>query len=264
MAARAVVVFAPAADFDASSGTGLLETIHEALQQFEPGMVWLDNDNRILAMNASALETLNAHPGELIDEDILAMHPEASREQVKSLLAQSYPAESPPPVTIMINVPERMLLIEVSRMNGVDGVAGTCMVLYDLTDLATRPVEATASDAADAPRRRLYKLPVQKDKRVLLVDLESVCCIKADGRYSTLYTDSEDYFCNLSISELDKRLDARFFFRVHRSHLVNLRFAKSFEKVDDQCFIVMDHKKGIKVPISRNKVNELKEMLGLT
>ena len=101
-------------------------------------------------------------------------------------------------------------------------------------------------------------------RRVLLIDLESVCCIKADGRYSTVYTDSEDYFCNLPISELDRRLDARFFFRVHRSHLVNLRFAKSFEKIDDQCFVVMDHKEGVKVPISRNKVNELKEMLGLT
>jgi DNA-binding LytR/AlgR family response regulator len=242
-----------------------LETIHEALQQFDPGMVWLDNDNRILAMNGIAIEMLNARPGELIDEDILAMHPQAGREQVKSLLAQSaYPAESPPPMTMMINVPERMLLVKVSKMNGVDGMAGACMVFYDLTDLATRHAEATASDAADVPRRRLYKLPVQKDKRVLLVDLESVCCIKADGRYSTLYTDNEDYFCSLSISELDRRLDARFFFRVHRSHLVNLRFAKSFEKVDDQCFIVMDHKEGIKVPISRNKVNELKEMLGLT
>ncbi len=242
-----------------------METIQQALQQFDPGMVWLDNDNRILAMNGIAIETLNARPGELIDEDILAMHPEASREQVKSLLAQSsYTAESPPPVTMMINVPERMLLIKVSKMNGEDGVAGTCMVFYDLTDLTTRPSEATASDAAGVAQRRLYKLPVQKDKRVLLVDLESVCCIKADGRYSTLYTDSEDYFCSLSISELNKRLDARFFFRVHRSHLVNLRFAKSFEKVDDQCFIVMDHKEGIKVPISRNKVTELKEMLGLT
>jgi DNA-binding LytR/AlgR family response regulator len=241
-----------------------LETIQDALQQLDPGMVWLDNDHRILAMNDIAIETLDARPGEPIDEGMLAMQPGAGREQMRSLMAQaSYPAESPP-LTMMINVPERVLLIRVSKMNGEAGVAGTCMVFYDLTDLATRPSEATGSDAADVPRRRLYKVPVQKDRRVMLVDLESICCIKADGRYSTLYTDSEDYFCNLAISELDRRLDARFFFRVHRSHLVNLRFAKSFEKVDDQCFVVMDHKKGVKVPISRNKVNELKEMLGLT
>lgn len=102
-----------------------------------------------------------------------------------------------------------------------------------------------------------------KNKRVLLVDLESVCCIKADGRYSKLFTDSENYFCNLSISDLDKRLDPRLFFRVHRSHIINLRYAKSFEKVDDHCFIVMDHQDGLKIPISRNKVSSLKEILGL-
>lgn len=242
-----------------------METIQHKLQQFDPGMVWLDKDNRILAMNGIALETLNARPGELIGEEILSIHPEASREKVKWLLDQSScPAKSPPPMTMMINIPERVLLIKVSKMCGKDGTAGTCMIFYDLTDLATRPSERVSDDVADASQRKLYKLPVYKNKRVLLVELESVCCIKADGRYSKLYTDSEDYFCNLSISELDKRLDERFFFRVHRSHIVNLRFAKSFEKADEQCFIVMDHKEGMRVPISRNKVNSLKELLGLT
>jgi hypothetical protein len=250
---------------DAGAQGRVLETIQHKLQQFDPGMVWLDKDNRILAMNGVAIETLNARPGELIGEEILSIHPEASREKVKWLLEQSScPAKSPPPMTMMINIPERVLLIKVSKMCGKDGTAGTCMIFYDLTDLATRPNGRTADDAgSEAPQRQLYKLPVYKNKRVLLVDLESVCCIKADGRYSKLYTDSEDYFCNLSISELDNRLDERMFFRVHRSHIVSLRYAKSFEKSDDQCFVVMDHGEGIKVPISRNKVNSLKEVLGL-
>ena len=43
-----------------------METIQHKLQQFDPGMVWLDKDNHILAMNGVAIETLNARPGELI------------------------------------------------------------------------------------------------------------------------------------------------------------------------------------------------------
>ena len=124
-------------------------------------------------------------------------------------------------------------------------------------------MQSGGDDGAKQPTLQLYKLPVYKDKRVLLVDLESVCCIKADGRYSKLFTSDGDYFCNLSISELDKRLDEHKFFRVHRSHIVNLRFAKSFEKSDEQCFIVMDIDDGMKVPVSRNKANSLKQMLGL-
>ncbi len=241
-----------------------METIQHKLQQFDPGMVWLDKDNRILAMNGIAMQTLNARPGELIGEEILSIHPERSREKVKWLLDQSScPAKSPPPMTMMINIPERVLLIKVSKMCGQDDVVGTCMIFYDLTDEATRPVRSTGEGEAEEPTLQLYKLPVYKDKRVLLVDLESVCCIKADGRYSKLYTSDGDYFCNLSISELDKRLDEHKFFRVHRSHIVNLRFAKSFEKSDEQCFIVMDIADGMKVPVSRNKVNSLKQMLGL-
>lgn len=240
-----------------------METIQHKLQQFDPGMVWLDKDNHILAMNGIAMETLNARPGDLIGEEILSIHPEKSRAKVKWLLDQSScPTKSPPPMTMMINIPERILLIKVSKMCGKDGVAGTCMIFYDLTDVATKPGEAPGGGAGE-PTRLLYKLPVYKDKRVLLIDLESVCYIKADGRYSKLYTGSGDYFCNLSISELDKRLDERRFFRVHRSHIVNLRFAKSFEKRDDQCYLVIDYEDGIRVPISRKKVAGLKQILGL-
>ncbi len=240
-----------------------LQSIQHKLQQFDPGMVWLDKDNRIMAMNGVAIETLGARPGDMIGQDVLQLHPEGSREKVQWLLEHSScPAKSPPPMTMMINIPERLLLIKVSKMCGKEDEAGTCMIFYDLTDIATGPSEDDTQASQDLPRQ-LYKLPVYKNKSVLLVDLESVCCIKADGRYSTLYTEDEDYFCNLSLSELEKRLDKRFFFRVHRSHLVNMRFAKAFEKIEEHCYLVMDHKDGVKVPISRNKVNSLKQLLGL-
>jgi len=241
-----------------------MESIQDELQRFNPGMVWLDRNHRIVAMNTVADQTLGAKPGELIGEEVFQVHPESSREKVRWLLEQSScPAKSPPPMTMMINIPERVLMIKVSKMRGKDGVVGTCMIFYDLTDVATRPDEPHDAKPESGPKRRLYKLPVYKDKQVLLVDLESVCCIKADGRYSTLITEREDYFCNLAISELESRLDERFFLRVHRSHLINLRYAKAFEKIDDQCYLIMDHHDELKVPISRNKVSELKQVLGL-
>ncbi len=241
-----------------------METIQHKLQEFDPGMVWLDRDNRILAMNGVAMQTFGAGPGELIGEDVLQVHPESSREKVRWLLDQSScPATSPPPMTMMINIPERVLLIKVSKMCGGDGEAGTCMVFYDLTDVATRPGGSHGDAPGQDGKRKLFKLPVYRDKQVLLVDLNSVCYVKADGRYSTLYTESDNYFCNLSISDLENRVDEQFFFRVHRSHLVNLRYAKAFEKIDDQCYLIIDHHDGIKVPISRNKVNSLKQVLGL-
>jgi hypothetical protein len=242
----------------------MMETIQHKLQQFDPGVVWLDKDNRIISMNGLAMETFRVRPGELIGEEILQLHPEPSREKVRQLLEQSSdPANSPPPMTVMINIPERVLMIKVSRMFGKDGEVATCMIFYDLADASTRAVEPQDEVPEEQAKRKLYKLPVYRDKQVLLVDLKSICCIKADGRYSTLYTENEEYFCNLSISDLENRLDARFFFRIHRSHMVNLRYAKAFEKIDEQCYLIIDHHDGIRVPISRNKVNSLKQVLGL-
>jgi DNA-binding LytR/AlgR family response regulator len=231
-------------------------------------MVWLDPHNHIMAMNGVAMDVLNVQPGELIGREILSIHPPQSREKVRWLLEQSEnPGQSPPPMTMMINIPERVLMIKVSKMRGKHNGAGTCMIFYDLTELAT--VQAGTLDAAPgaaAPggseARRLYKLPVYKDQKVLLIDLEEVCCIRADGKYSTLFTPDGEFFCNLAISELAARLDEHMFIRVHRSHIANLRFARSFEKIDDQCFLVMDHG-DTKIPISRNKIAALKQMLGL-
>ena len=245
-----------------------METLQHKLQQFEPGMVWLDPHNHIMAMNGVAMDVLNVQPGELIGQEILSIHPPQSRDKVKWLLEQSAnPSRPAPPMTMMINIPERVLMIKVSKMRGKHNGAGTCMIFYDLTELATLQSDTSDATSGVAPpgsreARRLCKLPVYKDQKVLLIDLEEVCCIRADGKYSTLFTADGEFFCNLAISELDARLDEHMFIRVHRSHIANLRFARSFEKIDDQCFLVMDHG-DVKIPISRNKIATLKQMLGL-
>ena len=62
-----------------------METIQHKLQQCDPGVVWLDKDNRILSMNDLAMETFRVQPGELIGEEILQLHPGPSREKVRQL-----------------------------------------------------------------------------------------------------------------------------------------------------------------------------------
>ncbi|MCG8333238.1 MAG: LytTR family transcriptional regulator DNA-binding domain-containing protein [Proteobacteria bacterium] len=240
-----------------------METIHHKLQQFDPGIVWLDKNNRILAMNGVAAETFGAQSSELVGQGILQLHPEQSREKVAFLLAQSScPEDSPPPMTMMINIPERVLLVKVAKMFGETDFIGTCMVYYDLTDI-TMARTGTDETVQDTPGR-LYKLPVYKDRRILLIDLNQVRSIKADGHYSSLYTGDDTYLCNLSLSDLEKRLDKADFVRVHRSYLVNLRSAMAFEKIDEHCHLVIEGKEQIRVPISRNKVSKIKSLLGIS
>ena len=47
---------------------------------------------------------------------VLSFHPERSQSKVKFLIDQAEcPVSNPPPMTLIINIPERVLLIKVSR-----------------------------------------------------------------------------------------------------------------------------------------------------
>jgi len=239
-----------------------LETLQHRLQKFNPGIVWLDSGNRVMAMNGVAAEVLAVEYDEVIGEPLLQLHPEKSRDKVEWLLEKSQcPLESPPPMTMMINIPDRLLLIKVSKMIGAGGMVGTCMVFFDLTDITTIPVESGTGRGDEL--RRLFKLPVYCDKQVILLDLEDIAFLKADGHYTTVLSRQREYLCNLSLADLEGRLDKDCFIRVHRSYLLNINFAKAFKKVDEQYLIVLNDNDETEIPISRGNAQEVKEILGL-
>jgi DNA-binding LytR/AlgR family response regulator len=133
------------------------------------------------------------------------------------------------------------------------------MLFYDLTDITTPPQE----DRGGKPRV-LLKLPVYSQNQILLLDLADVTHIESDGHYTNIHTAAKNkHFCNLSLSDLEARLDKSQFLRVHRSYVVNIRHARSIKKVRDRYHILVNGDETAHVPIARTKVRELKEMLGL-
>ncbi|MCP3664815.1 MAG: PAS domain-containing transcriptional regulator [Gammaproteobacteria bacterium] len=238
-----------------------MKTIQHQLQQFDPGIVWLDGDNQVMALNTIASEIFGTNASELIGQEILQFHPESSRAKVSWLLeSASCPMESPPPMTMMINIPDRVLLVKVCKMLSDNTSAGTCMIFFDLTDVTTTPHQ---EEEGIAQPRRLYKLPVYKNNKVLLVGLEEVVHLKSEGHYTNVFTKDEQYLCNLSLTNLGERLSTDQFVRTHRSHMINMGFAKYFEKIDDQCYLIMDTEDEVALPVSRSKVKMLRTMLGL-
>jgi len=242
----------------------VLESFQHKLEKFDPGIVWLDRNNRVMALNGLASRILGVSTGQVIGTEVTQLHPEKSRRKVAFLLESAgCPAESPPPMTMMINVPDRVLLIKVSKMWSDDEAQGSCMVFYDLTDITTNPHENEGDGDSDRPRQ-LFKLPVFKNGRVVLLDLNDVVHFNADGHYTSVFTDAQSYLCNLALSDLETRLDPTKFVRVHRSHMINVRFATAFEKVDEQCMIIMNTRDEVRIPVSRSNVQRLKLMFGLS
>ena len=144
--------------------------------------------------------------------------------------ASECPVDNPPPMTMIINIPERVLLIKVTRMAGASGQAtGYVLVFHDVTSVVSVAGGNSNGngDTRGAPVPaglpiRLRKIPTVQGKVIDFVDVEGVISIRSDGHYTRVLTTHGNRFCNLAIGELETRLDPQRFMRVHRSHIANL------------------------------------------
>ncbi len=251
------------------------ESFQHKLEQFNPGIVWLDEERRVTALNDVAIQVLQpaAEPSlgvaleAMFGVDVLALHPPKSREKIAFLLGTGEGGphgKSPPPQAMMINIPDRMLMIKVSQMMAADGRAGFCMIFYDLTDLTTAPPEAEAEpSAAAAPIRLLSRIPVYRHNRIVLVDVKDIGRLEGEGHYTTIVASQDRYLSNLSLSVLESRLDPARFLRVHRSHIVNLDYVTEILRQDDGFLVAFREPFGPAVPVSKQKLAALKERFGL-
>jgi NO-binding membrane sensor protein with MHYT domain len=129
---------------------------------------------------------------------------------------------------------------------------------------AAVPGIAPAEPAAEThSAHRLLKIPVVSNKATILLDLDRIVSIQAEEHYSRVFTTDADYFCSLSVSELETRLDPDSFLRVHRSHIVNLQRATSYERRNDQAVILLEGSEPRAVPVSRSNVPKLRAALGI-
>lgn len=242
-----------------------METFEYKLQKFDPGVVLLDENNNVHSMNNVAIRVLGSIRGNPIGRSVFQLHPEKSREKIQWLLESAEkvavcPMDSAPPMTMMITIPDRVLLIKVTKLLSGHRVTGTCLLFYDLTDITTHPHQN--GEREDRPRL-LFKLPVYSKNQVLLLALSDVVHLESDGHYTNVYTRNQKHFCNLSLSDLETRLNPQQYIRTHRSHLINIQHAKRFEKLGDNYLVIMDDEKESAIPVSRGKVQELKQILGL-
>lgn len=136
----------------------------------------------------------------------------------------------------------------------------------ELHNQVPAPELQRAAHASAGPTEPLLpvKIPYEQQKQILFVDSSEVGAIRADGRYTQLYTRDGVKFCPWSITEAEKRLVGTRFYRSHRSYLINITAVAGFEKNRDSgvCrFEGFTHLTN--VPVSRARVNELVAELGL-
>lgn len=231
------------------------------LERSDVGLVLLDRELRVTAMNSFARRTLPVEERQAFDKIVLALHPERSQAKVKFLLDQAEcPVSNPPPMTMIINIPERVLLIKVTKLADRHGqTTGYALVFYDITDAVVR-------DEPGLPRpdrkRQLMKIPTVAGNRIVLVDGASVRYVRAEGHYTWVHTAQGSSFCNLTIGDLEARLDSEVFLRIHRSYLANLDYAEQIVRDEGKVMLKLaGDERGL--PVARATVARLMQRLGI-
>jgi LytTR family transcriptional regulator, CO-responsive transcriptional regulator RcoM len=233
------------------------------MERFDVGIVQLDAQRHVVGMNDFARRVLPVAEKQPFDRMVLDFHPERSQPKVEFLLDQAAqcPVSNPPPMTMIINIPERVLLIKVSRLSdAARAMAGYTLVFYDITELVSAD-DAAAPRAPDA-RRRLLKIPTVASGQIALIDVDDVRAIHSDGHYTRVLTTQGSRFCNLSIGDIEARLDPERFMRVHRSHIVNLHEVEQLQREEGRLHIRLRGDE-TPVPVSRSSSADLLERLGV-
>ncbi|QCO15608.1 PAS domain-containing protein [Azospirillum brasilense] len=233
------------------------------LQHMDVGLVLLDGDRRVVSVNASVARMLG-RDRPLLGASLHDLHPPGSRAKVELLLAAAHDPDSPAAASsMMVALPGRTIVVKATALPPGGGAA-LALMLFEVNGKAfPEPVPPVPVDAAPEPVTPLVKLPITTRQGVVLIDPADAVYVQADGHYTRVHTADGAFFCSLSLSELEARLDGRQFVRAHRRYLVNLRHAQAIDRSDGRAAFVMAAPGSPRVPVSRGRIERLKKLLAL-
>ena len=99
------------------------------------------------------------------------------------------------------------------------------------------------------------KILLHTAKDAQLVQLSNIIRIEGDNNYSTFYlNDGSKILVSKTLKEYEEKLDKQHFFRIHKSHIINLNYLSKFIKEDSLLVQLQD---GTKLEVSVRRRAEL-------
>jgi two-component system LytT family response regulator len=110
----------------------------------------------------------------------------------------------------------------------------------------------------DPENRKNRKIVLRTHESIHLVRISDIMHCEADGGYTTFTTiEGEKIIVTRLLKEYDDMLSGHGFFRVHRSHLINLQHIKKFDRQDGGYVVLTGN---IKVPVSSRSREKLLQL----
>jgi two-component system LytT family response regulator len=111
------------------------------------------------------------------------------------------------------------------------------------------------------PTNRLERFVIKAGGRVFFVRADEIDWIEAAGNYVKLHVASEAHLFRETMNALEARLDPDVFFRIHRSHIVNIERIKELQPWFNGEYVVF-LRNGTRLTLSRGYREKLQDKIG--
>ncbi len=196
---------------------------------------------------------LNSAPTQIIEEPLQNLDEFSKQNVLKLLMALQKQEKS---VVLLSNNLED-LIISCGKIYRLDAFG-----LHAL-DVKEEEMETASTPIENAPIR-LDKIPTKKNDKIILFNPPEIDYIESVEGIVSVYVANEAYPCTLSLNELEQKLTPFGFFRSHRSYIVNLQKVREIITWTRNSYsLALNSNEKTIVPLSKNKLADLKEILGI-
>ena len=115
-----------------------------------------------------------------------------------------------------------------------------------------------------APARRLERIASRVGERTTVLDTSRVTHFVAKDKLTFAVVNGREHAIDYTLAQLEERLDARRFVRIHRATIVNAAFVQElFPGVDGGVLMRLKDEAKTELSVARDRVRELKQRLGI-
>lgn len=142
---------------------------------------------------------------------------------------------------------------------------------YDVVDYLKKPYTYARFIKAVTKARDIYNNSqvseigektffIKSNSKLLRIKFVDILWVQAVENYVKIYTYKDTFMLHLTMKSIEKKLPKQLFFRVHRSHIINL---KKIEEIEDSVIFLKTEKETLQVPVARSYRTKLFERLNL-
>ena len=113
------------------------------------------------------------------------------------------------------------------------------------------------------PGHRLERIASRVGERTTVLDVSRITHFFSKDKLTFAVVGGREHAIDFTLAELEERLDARRFVRIHRATIVNAAFVQELYPAVDGVSVRLKDEGKTELSVARDRVRELKNRLGI-